>query len=143
MKKHMIKSGTVLAMAFAVCLGAGIASAAAPVAAPQEELTIDGKKPARFSHPSHLALGLDCASCHHDSSHNPVTAEAIAGMTDFAGLKCVSCHNSEHANPDLQKAKDVFHAKCQTCHKEGFAGKNGPTTCTGCHLKKAKGYEGC
>lgn len=143
MNKHMIKSGTVIAMAFAVCLGAGIASAAAPAAVPQEELTIDGKKPARFSHPIHLNLGLDCASCHHDSSHNPVTAEAIAEMTDFAGLKCVSCHNSEFANPDLQKSKDVFHAKCQTCHKEGFAGKNGPTTCTGCHLKKAKGYEGC
>ena len=143
MKKQMIKSGTVLAMAFTVCLGAGIASADTPSVAPQEELTIAGKKPARFSHPTHLDLGLDCASCHHDKGHNPLSADSIAEMNDFAGLKCVSCHNSELSNKDLQKAKDVFHAKCQTCHKEGFAGKNGPKKCTGCHLKKAKKYEGC
>lgn len=143
MKKRMITSAALLAMAFTVCLTAGIVSAAVPSAAPQEELTIDGKKPARFNHPTHLNLGLDCASCHHDKGHNPLSAEAIAEMKDFASLKCVSCHNNEHPNKDLQKAKDVFHAKCQTCHKEGFAGKNGPKKCTGCHLKKVKKYEGC
>lgn len=143
MKKQMIISGTVLAMAFSICLGAGIVLAGAPAIAPQKELIIAGKKPARFSHPTHLNLGLDCASCHHDKEHKPLSAEAIAEINDFAVLKCVSCHNSQLPNPKLQKAKDVFHAKCKTCHKEGFAGKTGPKKCTSCHLKKKKAYEGC
>jgi len=144
MKKQMMISGIVLAMSLSSFLVAGIVSAGAPAIAPQEELTIDGKKPARFSHPTHLNMGLDCASCHHDKDHEPLSAEAIGEMKDFSSLKCVSCHNSQHLNKDLQKAKDVFHAKCKTCHKEGFAGKKGPKKCTSCHLKKkAKAYEGC
>jgi len=144
MKKQMIAPAAVVAFAFSVFLGAGMVTAAEPAKAPQEEIIIDGKKPARFSHPTHLNLGLDCASCHHDQEHNPLSAEAIGGLSDAGALKCVSCHNSQHPNKDLQKAKDVFHAKCKDCHQEGFAGKKGPTTCTSCHLKKkTKGYEGC
>ncbi len=140
----MIISGAALAMAFSVCLGADVVLAGAPATAPQEELIIAGKKPARFSHPTHLNLGLDCASCHHDIEHEPLNADAIGQIEDLSSLKCVSCHNSQHSNPKLQKAKDVFHAKCKTCHKKGFAGKKGPTKCTSCHLKKKKrAYEGC
>ena len=144
MKKQMMISGIALAMSLSSFLVAGNVSAGASVTAPQEELTIDGKKPARFSHPTHLNMGLDCASCHHDKEHEPLSAAAIGEMKDFSSLKCVSCHNSQHPNKDLQKAKDVFHGKCKTCHKEGFAGKKGPSKCTSCHLKKkAKAYEGC
>lgn len=111
--------------------------------APEEEVIIDGKKPARFAHPVHLALGLDCGVCHHDGEHNPLSAEAISALGEPAGLSCVSCHNSDHPDENLQKAKDVFHAKCKTCHKEGYEGKNGPTKCTECHLKTKKALEGC
>lgn len=138
MKKQLI----IVTAALTLCFGTGLALAGTPSAAPQEEITIDGKKPARFSHPTHLNLGLDCAACHHDKEHSPLSAEAIGNLGDTVQLKCVTCHNSEFPNKDLQRAKDVFHARCQTCHKEGFAGKNGPTKCTGCHLKK-KRYEGC
>lgn len=141
MKKQVIISGAVLAVALTF-LGAGIVSAAETSAAPQKEIIIAGKKPARFSHPVHLGLGLDCASCHHNGQHEPLDNAAIGAMEDHAALKCVSCHNSSHPDEELQTAKKVFHAKCQTCHKEGLGGKNGPTKCTGCHLKK-KGYEGC
>ena len=143
MNKQMIVSRAALTMALSICIGAGIVLAGTPVTAPQNELTIAGKKPARFNHPTHLNMGLDCASCHHDKEHAPLSAEAIGELSDVSVLRCVSCHNSQNTNKDLQKAKDVFHAKCQTCHKEGFAGKKGPTKCTSCHLKKKKAYEGC
>jgi hypothetical protein len=112
--------------------------------APEDELVIEGKKPARFSHPVHLGLGLECGACHHDDQHEPLNAEAIAALDDPSTLSCVSCHDSSHPVEDLQKAKDVFHAQCRTCHKDGYAGKNGPTKCTDCHIKtKTRALEGC
>lgn len=143
MKKQTIISGAVMAITFSAFLGAGMVSASGPATPPQDEITIAGKKPARFSHPTHLNLGLDCASCHHDKKHEPLDAVAIGEMSDFSELKCATCHNKQHPNKDLQKAKDIFHAKCKDCHKKGFAGKKGPTKCTSCHLKKKKAYEGC
>lgn len=143
MKKQIIITA-LLGMAAAGFLALGNAWAGEPASAPGEEIVIDGKKPARFSHPVHLNLGLECAACHHDREHNPLDAEAIGTITDPGGVKCVVCHNSEHPNPELRTPKDVFHARCKSCHEQGFAGKNGPTKCTDCHLKKgAKGYEGC
>lgn len=114
-----------------------------PLKAPEDEVVIDGRKPARFAHTVHLGLGLDCGVCHHDQEHNPLSKEAIAALGDPAGLSCVSCHNSGHPDADLQKAKDVFHARCKTCHQEGYEGKKGPTKCTDCHLKTKKAVEGC
>lgn len=112
--------------------------------APEGELVIEGKKPAKFAHKTHLDMGLECGVCHHDQEHKALDAEAIGALADPAELDCVSCHNSEHPDQKLQKAKNVFHAKCKTCHKEGYAGKNGPTKCTGCHIKtKTRALEGC
>ncbi|GAB4342821.1 MAG: hypothetical protein Kow0089_18150 [Desulfobulbaceae bacterium] len=141
MKGRKIGSGMVMALVTTLCLGAGVALAGTAATAPQEEMTIAGKKPARFSHPTHLQMGLDCAVCHHDGSHTPLTAEAIGALADTAQLKCVSCHNADHPDEKLRKAKDVFHARCRDCHKKGYEGKKGPTKCSGCHLKKK--YEGC
>lgn len=117
--------------------------AASATTAPQDEITIQGKKPARFMHKVHTDMGLSCSVCHHDNSHQPLSEEAIGAMTDTAPLKCVTCHNSEFPVADLRKAKDVFHARCKTCHQEGYQGKNGPAKCGDCHIKKKKGYEGC
>lgn len=113
------------------------------LSAPENEIVIDGKKPAHFSHPVHLKLGLECGVCHHDKGHKPLNQEAISGLGDPAVLSCVSCHNTSHPVQDLRKAKDVFHARCKTCHKTGYEGKNGPTKCSGCHIKKKKALEGC
>lgn len=136
---------TVGAVFLSIIAGSWISSVAAEntLTAPEKELTIEGKKPARFSHPVHLELGLECGVCHHDKEHNPLSRESIAALGDPAALSCTSCHNSGHPNEELRKAKDVFHARCKTCHKEGYAGKNGPTKCSDCHLKKKRALEGC
>ena len=142
----MKKRGTWLkAVVMAVVMmgfGTVMAQAENPAGAPQDEIIIDGKKPARFMHTTHIDLGLSCATCHHDQDHQPLNEDAIKALPDASVLQCVSCHNSDFANAELQKAKDVFHARCRTCHQEGYQGKNGPKKCSDCHIKK-KAYEGC
>lgn len=105
--------------------------------APAEEIIIKGeKKSAKFSHPVHLKLGVTCGQCHHDTNHQPLTAEDIAAMADDkAQLQCVSCHNQDFAKAELQSMKDVFHARCRDCHKQGVDGRTGPSKCTDCHVK--------
>jgi hypothetical protein len=143
MKTRLICSATVLAIALGLCLGTGLVGADTPVGAPENELIIQGKKPARFSHSIHTGMGLECGVCHHDQEHNPLAAESIGALADVGELSCVSCHNDKHPSQELQKPKDIFHARCKTCHQEGYQGKKGPTKCTECHVKKNKGYEGC
>ena len=144
MKKRVMIAGTMLAVALTLGLGTISTSGAGPLQGPEQEITIDGKKPAHFSHPTHVRLGVACGSCHHDGDHKPLTAEAIAALPEAKGLNCISCHNSTFANKALQKPKDVFHARCKECHQAGYAGKSGPTACTGCHVKQAKkAVEGC
>lgn len=111
---------------------------------PEKELTIEGKKPAKFKHTTHMKLELKCGTCHHNAKHEPLTAEAIAGFPDGKKLQCINCHNKDFSNPKLQKKKDVFHARCKTCHKSGIDGKKGPTKCSACHPRKKKAaIEGC
>lgn len=144
MKKRVLVAGSMLAVALTLGLGALSVSAAGPLQAPEKEITIDGKKPAHFNHSNHLQLGVTCETCHHDAEHQPLTAEAIGALPDGKQLNCVSCHNASFANTELQKAKEVFHARCKTCHQSGYEGKTGPTGCTDCHIKKArKAVEGC
>ena len=134
---------TISAICIGAALGLGLAEAGGPVSAPEKAITIDGKKPVKFKHSVHLDLGVSCGECHHDGNHEPRPAESIAAMADSKSLKCTSCHNGDFANPELQKAKDIFHANCKTCHKAGFNEKKGPTKCSGCHGKKKKAVEGC
>jgi len=144
MWKKMIMLGAALSTVVTVGLGTGFIHAQASLAAPEKELVVDGKKPARFTHATHIAMGMDCGVCHHDKDHKPLTAEGVASVGDVEKLRCVSCHNKESQNTELRKAKDVFHARCKTCHKEGYAGKKGPSKCSDCHLKtKGKAVEGC
>ena len=104
--------------------------------APEAEIVITGeKKSAKFSHQVHLDLGVACGQCHHDSKHEPLTEKDIAVMENGQQLSCVSCHNADFANTTLQSRKDVFHARCRECHKQGVNGKTGPSKCTACHVK--------
>lgn len=144
MKKKSFGLGTVVLACLIAGTWSGSVIAGNTLSAPEDELVIEGKKPARFSHPVHLGLGIECGACHHDAEHKPLDREAIAALGKSSQLKCVTCHNSEHPDKELQKAKDIFHARCQTCHKAGYEGKNGPTKCTGCHITAGKkSMEGC
>jgi len=134
---------TIAAIIIGLALGIGAAKANKPLVAPEGKITIEGKKPVRFDHQVHLDLAISCGECHHDEQHQARTAEAIAALTNNTSLQCAGCHNSAFANPELQKAKDVFHANCKECHKAEYKGKQGPTKCGGCHIKKKKAIEGC
>lgn len=134
-----------LVLILAICgMASGLAIAANTLTVPDAAITIEGKKPATFTHSTHTTLGVACATCHHDSEHKPLNAGAISKLEDGTKLQCITCHNSEFAKPELQKAKDVFHARCKECHKTGVDGKKGPTGCSSCHIKKKKkAVEGC
>ena len=144
MKKTMIALTMMCAAGLTftmIDLHATNAGAAGKIAAPTEELVIKGKKPDQFSHAKHTALGLECATCHHDAKHQPLTEAAIAALPNADGLHCATCHNEKFANAKLQKPMDVFHARCKTCHTAGINGKKGPTACTACHTAPAAAPE--
>ncbi|MEW6426619.1 MAG: cytochrome c3 family protein [Thermodesulfobacteriota bacterium] len=143
-------NGTCKGLVFAAAAMAMLVSAAKVVASgedgayPQEEITISGKKPARFDHGKHIGLGLDCGACHHDANHEKLTAGAIAAMADKTGLQCTSCHNETFAKAELRERKNVYHGRCRECHQQGHEGRQGPTKCNDCHISAAKKkLEGC
>ncbi len=138
--KQVVAGAVVAAMI--ITAGVQLSNAAEGLKAPAEKIVIKGKKPARFNHSIHIEMGLNCARCHHDGDHKPLTAEAIGVLPNADQLKCVNCHNSKFANKKLRKLKTIFHARCRDCHKEGYNGKKGPTKCNSCHVKK-KAIEGC
>lgn|GEM_PF-1213195 len=140
MKKTMLALTMILAAGFAAAateLYAG-PGAGTKLAAPAQELTIKGKKPARFNHGKHLGLGLDCGSCHHDAKHQPLGEKAIAALGKAEALSCVGCHNDNFANEKLRQPMAVFHARCKDCHAAGLNGKQGPTSCAACHAPAQK-----
>jgi len=140
----MKKIAFITAVAAVTLIGAsvGIKSAATAetggLTTPDQEITIAGKKPARFDHNKHLALGVTCGQCHHDGEHNALTEEAILAMDSPNKLQCANCHNPEFANEKLNSVKLAFHGNCKECHKQGVGDIKGPTKCTDCHIKKEK-----
>jgi hypothetical protein len=141
-----MKKETILTAALVTTLGFGIATGALAgggLQAPAQPITIEGKKPVTFNHAPHLALGLKCGTCHHDASHNPLTAEAISALPSGDQLACENCHNQNFANAKLQKRMNVFHTRCRECHKAGVNGKKGPTKCGDCHHQQKRTIEGC
>lgn len=142
MKKRNLKS---LIVAGTVALTFGISMAASQTF-PEKEITLEGSRPVPFNHQTHLDLGISCGDCHHDTEHQPLTADEIGAMDDTAQLKCKSCHNEDFKNKELQKAKDIFHTNCRDCHSKGINGKKGPMKCSACHVKKqarSRTIEGC
>jgi cytochrome c5 len=133
-----MKKSTLMMLAMATMMAMGQTAAAGTLQAPTDAVTIDGKKPVQFQHKVHLGLGLECGACHHDATHQPLNAEAIGAKKAAADLRCVQCHNADFANDKLRQPKDIFHARCQGCHKAGVNDKKGPTKCTACHGAKDK-----
>lgn len=136
MKKLKIFTGVAVIACLTISIHLAAASEGKGLKAPQEEITIEGKKPARFNHQTHLAINISCDQCHHDAAHQPLSETDIAALMNEKQLQCASCHNENFANEKLNSKKLVFHARCKECHKNGFNGKQGPTKCTACHLKK-------
>jgi hypothetical protein len=89
-------------------------------------LKLEGKMPpVTFSHITHTQkTKINCVVCHHKDK-DPKEARA-----------CRTCHQVTGVKDNAPPAKDVFHQKCQTCHKESTAkGTKAPTQCTECHNK--------
>ena len=106
---------------------------------PTAEITIDGKKPARFDHVKHMAFkGVSCGQCHHDAEHQPLTEKKISEMPKGRQLACISCHDDGFKKKELRKKNSIFHARCKECHKTGVDGKPGPAKCNDCHIEKDK-----
>ena len=87
-------------------------------------IKLDGAKmaPVTFAHATHVdKLKIDCVKCHHKDAQSPKA--------------CATCHGSA-AKDGTPAAKDAFHTRCQTCHKEMAAkGTAAPTKCLECHKK--------
>jgi hypothetical protein len=79
--------------------------------------------PVTFSHTTHAEKAkINCAVCHHKDK-DPKQPQA-----------CGTCHQVTGTKNNAPSAKDVFHQKCQACHKESAAkGVKAPTKCTECH----------
>jgi hypothetical protein len=93
---------------------------------PKQPVTIklEGGKmaPVIFSHAIHVEKQkIDCVKCHHKDPQNPVA--------------CTTCHEKE-AKGKTPSAREAFHTRCQTCHKEMAAkGLHPPTKCMECHKR--------
>lgn len=89
-------------------------------------LKLEGKMPpVTFPHNTHVQkTKIDCVVCHHKDK-DPKEAQA-----------CVTCHQITGTKDNAPPARDAFHKRCQTCHKEAAEkGVNAPTKCTECHKK--------
>lgn len=87
--------------------------------------------PVRFMHAKHANMIKDCAVCHHYRPAQPEASETT---------KCSACHqkpfNPEH--PERVGLKAAYHMNCIQCHQRM---NQGPTDCTGCHLKNVPDHK--
>jgi len=100
---------------------------------PQEEITIEGVRPAVFNHETHLGYGVKCGVCHHKSKDEPFTDQEVKSQSSGKTLNCRYCHNEKFENEKLRTLKSVMHKQCKGCHFNGIDGVKGPTRCIGCH----------
>lgn len=103
------------------------------------EITLnpDGKKPVMFPHAEHQKnekIG-GCAACHHtnvDGKRTPVEGDNVS---EDGSAKCDNCHKEGFANEKLSKWKDIGHGLCKDCHNKMKA-DGAPTKCDACHSIK-------
>jgi len=123
MAKKIVLCVAALAFVFSVAAGISVAGNAGPAEIVMK--TSAGKKPANFPHKKHQDM-MKCDKCHHTKAADGKQGPYVAGQEG----KCGTCH------ADPKDFKKVAHANCKGCHKAGYEGKNGPTKCAGCHVKK-------
>lgn len=146
MKKTLLLTAFFLSTALIYAQNTLQAGEGKTLSMPGQEIVIEGKKPARFDHGKHAALGLDCGTCHHTAQHQAMKSEDIAALPKADTLRCISCHTNTFSVKELQSPKDIFHTRCKDCHSKGLNDKKGPTQCDGCHIKAQKSpkkIEGC
>jgi hypothetical protein len=99
--------------------GRGVSSA------PGQDILVKARQntklePVPFSHKTHVDKHkVDCGTCHHTDAAEPAS--------------CTTCHMAE-AKDKTSTAKEAFHEKCRSCHKEQVAIK-----CYFCHHKPESG----
>ena len=91
----------------------------------------DDYEPVRFMHGTHAAFIKDCSECHHARPADPAASETV---------RCVACHQEPFMDdlPDRIGLKEAYHLKCAGCHKRE---KEGPVSCTGCHLTRVPDHQ--
>ena len=89
--------------------------------------------PVTFDHAKHGdKLVKSCDTCHHT---NKGLTKAQTDKVDVQ--KCSECHlDPKGTVPSMREmslTKNPMHVRCINCHKQE---KQGPTACTGCHVRK-------
>ena len=132
MTKKLMICLTAFAFMFSIAAAVGISYAKDTGPAEMTLMTEAAKKPAQFPHKKHQDA-FKCDECHHGKD----AAGMQVPLGDNPVAKCETCHNADMANPKLNSFKNAAHALCKTCHKKmAKEGKNAPTKCNGCHIKK-------
>lgn len=133
MQKQTMTCSLIAAVVFIFAfMATGVSYAANPGPEDITLQTADAKKPAHFPHKKHQET-IKCEECHHTMDATGKKGPYVEGQEK----KCETCHNKDFANAELNSLKAIGHARCKGCHKQmEKEGKNAPTKCTGCHIKK-------
>ena len=121
-----MKAGLIRGLLFCVLLLFCAPFGANAAEHPKQPITVklEGAKlaPVTFSHDTHVEKQkIECVTCHHKNPENPTA--------------CTTCHEKE-AKGKTPSARDAFHTRCITCHKEMAAkGMHAPAKCMECHKK--------
>lgn len=124
--------------ALALCMAIFIANSALAATSGPEQLKLAPpagmkatKTPVDFPHGKHVALPLDCVSCHHTWD----------GKSEISSCAAPGCH-VETGKKGPEAFYTAFHAKktetsCLGCHKivKKRDGKPVPVSCKSCHPK--------
>ncbi|MBI3782241.1 MAG: cytochrome C [Deltaproteobacteria bacterium] len=113
-------------------------------------------KSVRFDHATAFALEgrhrtVKCEGCHVTKRYKPTATTCVACHErhdkhhGHVGKECASCHTPRAwAQTKFDHARDAHFAllgahvkvSCESCHKNGVAKGQTPTTCIGCHSSK-------
>ena len=110
--------------------------------------------PVTFDHTMHVDIASSCATCHHQTTGDPVEdpncvrCHADSGPAD--SVACQDCHSAKRFEADYLKKlaedntiyhvdkvglKAAYHLRCMSCHEEMGA----PNGCQDCHTRTDAG----
>jgi nitrate/TMAO reductase-like tetraheme cytochrome c subunit len=91
----------------------------------------------RFPHGTHLAVGLDCATCHAPPAMrpDPATCATCHELHHQPEADCLACHQG---GVKEKHDRSFAHNACQDCHGERVAGITAVSrqVCTVCHVDR-------